>query len=74
MKWRQDEDLAEALEAIGLKATAALARTGRYSDFRSPLATPKMDLVEEILHAPGAADTAARVALARRVSRGEFDG
>lgn len=62
-----EERLAVVLEERGLKVMAAKARTGYYSDFHSPLATPKIQLARE-LHG------AAQDDLVRRVQEGEFDG
>lgn len=60
--------LGRALEEAGYPpSTVKQARAGRWSDFSSPLATPKMDLVE-MLRTDGHED------LAKRVMDGEFDG
>ena len=60
------ERLARALEGAGLYEMAKKARTGYYDDFRSPLATPIVQLVQD-LRAHGKHD------LARRAMNGEFD-
>jgi hypothetical protein len=64
------EKLAVELETLKLIQMAAKARVGYYSDFDSPLATPKMALVQEIRQCVGDAGEP----LARRVMEGEFDG
>jgi len=61
------EKLAQALHAEGLFDMEAKARDGYYGDFTSPLATPIMQLVQD-LRAKGA------LKLADRAMDGEFDG
>lgn len=63
-----DRRLAEAMELAGLpRGTINKARQGMWSDFKSPLAGPKIELVA-VLERHGADD------LAKRVIQGEFDG
>lgn len=63
-----DAALGEALGAVGYPpSVVAQARRGHWSDFKTHLATPKMDLVA-MLRADGHED------LAQRVATGEFDG
>lgn len=63
-----DRRLATAMREAGLPdSTAERAETGLWSDFRSPLALPKMELVA-VLERHGADD------LVNRVKKGEFDG
>lgn len=63
-----DVRLAEALGQAGYPANIiAQARRGHWSDFRTELALPKLELVEMLQ-----ADK--HTALARRVIEGEFDG
>lgn len=60
------EKLVSALEKAGMHDAAERARSGYYSDFASPLATPLMHLVGELRKA-GRGD------LALRAMKGEFD-
>lgn len=63
-----DAKLGRELEAAGYPpSTVALARRGHWSDFKTPLATPKIDLVA-MLRFDG------HDKLAERVVAGEFDG
>lgn len=63
-----DARLGEALTEAGYPpSVVAKARTGYWSDFRTSLATPKMDLVA-MLEMDG------HDALAARVRAGDFDG
>lgn len=60
--------LGRVLEGVGYpRSIVQQARAGRWSDFDTSLATPKMDLVE-MLRTDGHED------LAKRVMDGEFDG
>lgn len=61
--------LAEALEKAKLPEMAAKARTGYYHDFLSPLATPCLQLAEDL----AAAGTVEAMALRARHLNGEFD-
>ena len=61
------ERLAQVLHAAGLRDMEAKARSGYYDDYRSPLATPIVQLVRD-LEAQGQHD------LAKRAMSGEFDG
>jgi hypothetical protein len=74
-----DDMLADALRKVGLDDLATLASEGYYSDFGSPLAVPKMALVEALANA--AVNEARQwhhraviLALRRRVMEGDFDG
>lgn len=63
-----DRLLAEALEEKGYpESVLAKARAGHWSDFKTDLPFPKMDLCE-MLHADGHDD------LRRKVMDGDFDG
>jgi hypothetical protein len=64
---KASEKLAQALHAEGLFEMEAKAREGYYGDFTSPLATPIMQLVND-LQARGATE------LAKRAMNGAFDG
>jgi hypothetical protein len=64
------ERLAHALEAANDPALApmiALARAGHYDDFKSDLATPIVQLVNDL-------ERAGHPELAQRAKDGEFDG
>lgn len=61
------EKLAQVLHAAGLFEMEKKARDGYYDDFRSPLATPIVQLVTD-LRAAGQHD------LAKRAMDGEWDG
>lgn len=61
------EKLALVLNEHGLSAMAKRAREGYYDDYRSPLATPIMQLVQD-LQACGQNE------LANRAVNGEWDG
>jgi hypothetical protein len=61
------ERLAQALHAVGELEMEKLAREGYYGDFTSPLDTPIMQLVSDLMDR-GYDD------LARRAREGEFDG
>lgn len=63
-----DRRLAAALAEVGYQqSTLDLARAGHWSDFKTELATPKLDLVA-MLRRDGHDE------LAHRVIDGEFDG
>lgn len=63
-----DRRLAAELEQLGYPASIVdQAREGHWSDFKSPLALPKVKLVT-MLHRDG------HSRLRERVMRGEFDG
>lgn len=63
-----DRRLSEALASLGYPESVLLkARQGYWSDFSSPLALPKMELLD-MLEIDG------HDALAGRVVNGEFDG
>lgn len=63
-----DAKLADALQEAGYPtSTISQARRGHWSDFKSPLDAPKMELVE-MLREDGHDD------LADRAQAGEFDG
>lgn len=61
--------LAEALREAGLDEMAAKAATGYYHDYLSPLATPDLQLAQDLT----AAATPAALAVRRRQYDGEFD-
>jgi hypothetical protein len=61
--------LAEALAEAGLPDMAARAREGYYHDFLSPLASPALQLAEDLR----AAGTPAARALRERHLEGKFD-
>jgi len=60
------ERLYRILVARGLREMAAKAKTGYYDDFRSPLATPIVQLVVDLTRA-------GHLDLAERAKEGEFD-
>lgn len=60
------EKLAQALHAEGLFDMEKKAREGYYDDYKSPLATPKMQLVADL-------NREGREKLAYRAMNGEFD-
>lgn len=60
------EKLAQALHAEGLLGMEEKAREGYYDDFKSPLATPIMQLVTDLR-------SRNKVDLAERAMNGEFD-
>jgi hypothetical protein len=63
-----DQRLAEALKEAGYpESVIDRAKMGEWSDFKTELVAPKMDLVA-MLHRDGHDD------LAERVKTGEFDG
>lgn len=63
-----EHKLAEALKEVGYpESVVAKARGGHWSDFRTELPFPKMDLAE-MLYADGHED------LRRKVIDGDFDG
>ena len=63
-----DAQLGAALQKVGYPPSVVdQARRGHWSDFKTPLATPKIDLVE-MLRRDG------HDLLAQRVIDGEFDG
>lgn len=67
MKLSTSDRLARVLEEHGLLDMAAKARTGYYDDYRSPLATPIVQLVLDL--------TAVKQEdLASRAMAGEWDG
>lgn len=61
--------LAAELDKAGLQEMAAKAATGWYHDYLSPLATPCLQLAEDL----AAAGTPAALALRARHLNGEFD-
>lgn len=61
--------LAGELEKAGLTEMAAKASTGYYHDYLSPLATPCIQLAEDLAKA----GTPAALALRKRHLNGEFD-
>lgn len=69
--------LAQALRDVGLDEMAGKAATGYYHDFLSPLATPEMqlcnDLLFEVHFHPESEYTEARTVLRQRVINGDFD-
>lgn len=69
-----DRRLGEAMAEIGLpEETVNRARRGHWSDFKSPLDGPKIELVEMLRRHRDQGNYEAE-ALAQRVMRGEFDG
>lgn len=78
MNWEgvdeHDARLGEAFREIGLpQETIDRARKGHWSDFKTPLDAPKMELVEMLRrHAKTGVEGAED--LAQRVMTGEFDG
>lgn len=66
MSQSTSERLAQVLHAAGLRNLAAKARAGYYDDFRSPLATPIVQLVKDL-------KAAGRDDIAQRAMNGEFD-
>ena len=63
-----DRRLAEALEEVGYPPSIVQkAREGHWSDFKSPLDAPKLEL-GDMLHEDG------HIELRRRMMEGEFDG
>lgn len=64
------EALARELDGLQLHSMAAKARVGYYSDFDSPLALPKMQLVGELREI----GTDGALALVEKVITGEYDG
>lgn len=72
-----NEKLAVALLDAGMMKLAARALQAEFSDFDSEHATPKMELVRQIMEQPygdGYPRKEVRVRLAERVKTGEFDG
>ena len=63
---RTTEKLAQELHALGLFDMEKKAREGYYDDFKSPLATPIIQLVND-LNSVGA------TSLAKRAMNGAFD-
>ncbi len=61
------ERLAEALDEAGFPDLSTRARTGEFSDFEGPHATPKVELVTELLKMTNGG------VFAKRVIAGEFD-
>lgn len=61
--------LADELRKAGLPEMADKAATGYYHDYLSPLATPALQLLQDLQ----AAGTPAALALAERHTNGEFD-
>lgn len=60
--------LAAALSEVGYpRSVIDMARRGHWSDFDSPLALPKMELVKML-------ETDGHRELAKRAAEGEFDG
>ena len=76
-----DIRLAEALREVGMDEASKLALQGHYSDFASPLDTPKISLTEvlysraEVEKFKGDFDRQqAILELRKRVMAGDFDG
>lgn len=67
MKLPTSDRLAKVLEEHGLLDMAAKARAGYYDDYRSPLATPIVQLVKDL-------SAVNRKDLAERAMAGEWDG
>lgn len=67
MKLPTSERLAQVLHAEGLLEMESKARAGYYDDYRSPLATPIMQLVKDL-------SAVNRKDLAERAANGEWDG
>jgi hypothetical protein len=66
--------LAEALRAVGLDTMAREAASGYYHDFLSPLDTPALQLVNNLMQAAMLRDNnQAILALRERVIMGDFD-
>jgi hypothetical protein len=63
------DKLAAALTEVGLAEMAAQAATGYYHDYLSPLATPTLQLVNDL----GKVGTPAAAALRGRVMEGDCD-
>lgn len=66
--------LAAALHNVGLPEMAGRAEALHYSDFSSPLAGPKLTLVEELEGAKYPSNASVIDPLIKRVVAGEFDG
>ncbi len=64
------DKLADALLDIGLMDMSIKARWGYYDDFLSPLATPCIQLVQDLFRV----GTPAAMELRQRAMDGEFDG
>lgn len=68
------DQLADALNAVGLTSMAEQARTGYYHDFMSPLDLPEMQLVEDLLQMSMIKPNKDEIqALRERVICGDFD-
>lgn len=67
MKLSTSERLAQVLHAAGLLEMESKARAGYYDDYRSPLATPIVQLVKDL-------SAVNRRDLAERAMNGEWDG
>jgi len=67
--------LAEELEKVGYpQSVVAEARMGKWSDFKTPLATPKMELVAMLNRDRASYGDAKIEPLIEKVVKGEFDG
>jgi hypothetical protein len=71
--------LADALHAVDMQDAAKMALEGYYDDFDSPLAAPKVALLDTLYTAAGMSThkperKAAILALRERIIAGEFDG
>ena len=64
---KTSDKLAQVLDEHGLSAMAKRAREGYYDDYRSPIATPIRELVQDL-------QAAGQHELANRAANGEFDG
>lgn len=77
MTARTSEELAKALDAVGLTELAVLARDDMFHDFLSPYALPEMELEARLRAAVGNAenpDAAQRIEEVRqRLIGGDFD-
>jgi len=78
MTARTSEKLAQVLENVGLAAMAEKARADYYHDYLSPLATPEMQLEEDLRNArDNCPDADRRQAIEmirlRHIHEGEFD-
>lgn len=71
------DQLAAALEAVGLRQMARVAAEGYYHDFLSPLALPEIQLVQDLADAYKLVEEPTRKQaiwdLRQRVMNGDFD-
>ena len=68
--------LAQALREVGLDDLAAQAATGYYHDYLSPLATPEMQLFDDLARAAQPIEGPRRsaiLAIRKRAINGDFD-